>query len=726
MSKYEKFSKEELLAIVEKQDGELSSKKYGLVWDAEREPEQVVLDCEDNLPILKRVKGKEINEPKNNALEDNILIEGDNYHALTVLNYTHQEKIDVIYIDPPYNTGNQDFKYNDKYVDREDGFRHSKWLNFMEKRLNLAKDLLKKTGAIFISIDDNEQSQLKILCDKIFGEENFVAVFPRLVKKGGKSTDYVSKSNDYVLLYFKSNDATLIQIEHIDVGFKHKDEFFEERGFYKLNQTLDYDSIQYSRSLDYKIVIDDEELFPGGVSKTEMDERIIRNPVRDFCWRWSRGLFEFGLQNGFIVVKKFKNKKSRIYTKTYQNAMISKNQEGKYFVEITPRSKPVSTIDFVDNIFSNDGAKKELKNIFGDVQFDYPKPTSLIKHLLKISANRDSTIVDFMAGSGTTGHAVLELNKEDGGNRKFILCTNNELNGYEKELREKGLSEKEIEKYGICQKVTYPRLEKVIKGYKKNGNGDEMAGLGGNLQYFRTALIKDTKNKAQVRIDLTQKCTEMLCVKENIFNLETEKEDYKIFSSNKGNEFLCVYYNYLENSFQNFLEEIKKLKGRKVIYMFSMNSEIDKNLFNGVGDFVIEEIPQKILDVYKKLVKMNIPIKADLIFLEFEKANKKIFGEQEKDEGARTLRIVLEKTIQKIAQKNMISIFKDNHKEEKIAVLNDKLKEGGVFNKVQWEENKMYLTIGNNAAHGDYGDFDFKQVENFYRHVQTFFNDFGI
>ncbi len=129
MSKYDIFSKEELLALVEKQDNELLSKKYGLVWDSEREPEQVVLNCEHNLPVLKRIKGKEIREPKNNSQEDNILIEGDNYHALTVLNYTHQGKIDVIYIDPPYNTGNKDFVYNDSYVDREDGYRHSKWLN---------------------------------------------------------------------------------------------------------------------------------------------------------------------------------------------------------------------------------------------------------------------------------------------------------------------------------------------------------------------------------------------------------------------------------------------------------------------------------------------------------------------------------------------------------------------------------------------------------------------
>jgi adenine-specific DNA-methyltransferase len=132
----------------------------------------------------------------------------------------------------------------------------------------------------------------------------------------------------------------------------------------------------------------------------------------------------------------------------------------------------------------------------------------------------------------------LELNKEDGGNRKFILCTDNENK--------------------ICEEVTYPRLQKVIKGYKKNGDGEKIEGLGGNLQYFKTDLIKKTKNKDQMRLDLTHKCTEMLCVKENIFNLKTESEDYKIFASNKGDDFLCIYYNLQDESFTDFQKEIKK------------------------------------------------------------------------------------------------------------------------------------------------------------------------
>ena len=211
MSNYDNFSKDELLKLVEKQEAELKAKKYGHVWDSEKEPEQVVLDCENNIPILQRVKEKEI---KTDDSDDNILIEGDNYHALTCLNYTHKGKIDVIYIDPPYNTGSQDFVYNDKYIDLEDSYRHSKWLNFMDKRLRLANNLLKEDGFIFISIDDNEQAQLKLLCNSIFGENNFIS---QIVVESGEvfgtkaahANKTIVKVKDYVLVYSKNKSSTL-------------------------------------------------------------------------------------------------------------------------------------------------------------------------------------------------------------------------------------------------------------------------------------------------------------------------------------------------------------------------------------------------------------------------------------------------------------------------------------------------------------------------------------
>ena len=644
-------------------------------------------DCENNLPVLKRVKGKEIREPKNNGQEDNILIEGDNYHALTVLNYTHQGKIDVIYIDPPYNTGNQDFKYNDKFVDKEDGFRHSKWLNFMEKRLNLAKDLLKDTGVIFISIDENEFAQLKLLCDKIFGEDNFIECIvwnKKSSAKGVPPKTMIVGIHEYIIAYRKTDKFSFLGIKRDISTFSNPDN--DNRGIWRntnIKSTISTNSFE---------IIDPE----------------TGNKFKD-TWALSPDTLNEMIANKQIIFPK--NKNGQVRAK-------------EYFFEFKNENTPI-----ISNwgLFDSQSNTEMITSIFEKEKvFSNPKPIKLMEFLLKVVLKNDSTVLDFMAGSGTTGQAVLGLNKEDGGNRKFILCTNNELNGFEKELREKGLSEKEIEKYGICQRVTYPRLEKVIKGYKKNGNGEKVEGLGGNLQYFRTDFVRKNNNKAQVRLNLTGKCTEMLCVKENIFNIETENDNYKIFSSNTKDKFLCVYYNFAEDGTAEFVGKIKKIKGRKVIYMFSVDNEVDKNIFAGVDDFTVEAIPEGILKEYEKLNKINIPVNKELIYFDFNKAKKVIFEEGAKNEGAVLLRIVLEKTIQKIAQKNGVGILKSDGKGEKISLLNDKLKSDGAFSKVEWEENKTYLAIGNHAAHGEYGEYELGQVKNFHRHIQALLNKFGI
>ena len=202
---------------------------------------------------------------------ENLYIEGDNLDVLKLLQETYLGKVKMIYIDPPYNTGN-DFVYNDDfaesaedYLDRsgqydEDGNRlvqntesngrfHTDWLNMIYPRLKLAKSLLSEDGVIFISIDDNEVDNLRKICDEIFGDTNFIAEFPRVTKRGGKSTDTYAKNHDYVLCYSKNNNTVRIEgIAHVDEGFKYKDEYFDKRGPYKLNQTLDYKTLQYNRS----------------------------------------------------------------------------------------------------------------------------------------------------------------------------------------------------------------------------------------------------------------------------------------------------------------------------------------------------------------------------------------------------------------------------------------------------------------------------------------------
>lgn len=571
MSNYKNLSKVQLIQLVEKQEKELKSKKYGLVWDSEREPEQVVLDCENNLPILKRVKGKEI---RTNDDEDNILIEGDNYHALTVLNYTHKGKIDVIYIDPPYNTGNKSWKYNNRFVEKDDGYRHSKYLNFIEKRLNIAKKLLSPRGIIICAIDDYEYHNVRHLMDMIFEQNNRLGSIVVVHNPRGRNDDkYFATMHEYMLIY--ANNLNNAEVGYFDLNEEEIEAYNKEDSISPYNLTSFIRTGNNSKRIErpnlyYPIYYNKSTK----VLSLEKNKDLILllpldNSGDEKTWRWGKETFIKQKDTELIV----KDVKSRL--RIFKKRRIT-NIKGR---------KPKSLWFGSQYDASSNGIMK-LRNIIGkDNNFPYPKSLYTVSDIIALTSIKDSIILDYFAGSGTTGHAVLELNKQDGGNRKFILCTNNENN--------------------ICEDVTYPRIQKVIKGYKKNGNGDFVEGLGGNLQYFKTSFVKKTKNRDQLKINLTRKCTEILCVKENIFNETVKEEDYKIFSSNKKNKFLCIYYNFLDKSFDNFLEELKKLKGKKIIYMFSLENKVDKKLFKVINNFTIEPIPQKILDVYKQLVKMN-------------------------------------------------------------------------------------------------------------------------
>ena len=366
---------------------------------------------------------------------ENLYIEGDNLEVLKLLQETYLDKIKMIYIDPPYNTGN-DFVYEDDFAQsteeymansgqfNEEGNRlvqntesngrfHTDWLNMIHPRLRFAKDLLSDDGVIFISIDDNEVSNMLNVCNEVFGENHFMACFPRVTKKAGKTTEAIAKNHDYILAYSKSDSPRLYLPSHTDSGFKFSDEYEAERGKYKLNQTLDYDS------LDYPITINGETIYPGQSYEKYLERKSGKHSRADWAWRWSKELFDFGYANGFIVVKKYENY-SRIYTKTYQNARIVKNGT-KFSIEYMNRTKAISTLEFVENEFSNDNSKKHLTQLFDSNVFDYSKPTSLLKALVQYSTKEGDTILDFFSGSATTAHAVMQLNAEDVGHRKFIM-----------------------------------------------------------------------------------------------------------------------------------------------------------------------------------------------------------------------------------------------------------------------------------------------------------------
>lgn len=417
---------------------EIEDKKYGLVF--EKHEEKIDRILQDNIAVLEEAETKKIIKGE----RFNFILEGDNLASLKILERTHYGRIGVIYIDPPYNRGKNDFIYDDNYVGDDDYFKHSKWLSFMKKRLEIAKGLLTYDGVIFISIDDKEGFDLKMLCDDIFGADNLVSCMPRLTKKSGKSTTTFSKNHDYILVYVKNNTNVFVAEDHVDPGFKFKDGFFDERGPYKLNQTLDYDTLGYVNSLDFPIEFNGKIYYPGSVSKEEYLTRKLENPKDGHRWRWSKDLVKFGIEHGWIEVNE---KTNRLYTKTYLKATIKK-ENGKYHIEYTDRTKPISSIDFISNEYSNDNARKELDSFGIKEKFDYPKPSILIKRLIKSYFDKNAIVLDFFAGSGTTAQAVMNLNAEDGGNRTFILCTNNQN--------------------GICQNITYERVKKTISGFSFN------------------------------------------------------------------------------------------------------------------------------------------------------------------------------------------------------------------------------------------------------------------
>ena len=372
---------------------------------------------------------------------ENLYIEGDNLEVLKLLQETYLGKVKMIYIDPPYNTGN-DFVYEDDFAQRtedymgnsgqydEEGNRmvtntesngrfHTDWLNMIYPRLKLAKDLLADDGVIFISIDDNEiENSLKV-CSEVFGKENYLACFPRVTKKAGKTTDAIARNHDYLLTYTKSSAVKLYLPSHTDDGFKFSDEFIDTRGKYKLNQTLDYDSLQYSASLDYPITIKGKTFYPGQSYEKYLERQKGNHARADWAWRWSKELFEFGFKNGFIVIKDYESY-SRIYTKTYQNCRIVKKGNG-FQLEYMERTKAISTLEFIENEYSNDNSKKNITQVFDAAVFDYSKPVELLRTITSYATSTSDLVLDFFSGSATTAHAVMKLNAEDGGHRKFIM-----------------------------------------------------------------------------------------------------------------------------------------------------------------------------------------------------------------------------------------------------------------------------------------------------------------
>ncbi|MFK1811945.1 site-specific DNA-methyltransferase [Bacteroides fragilis] len=513
---------------------------------------------------------------------NHILIEGDNLEALATLAYTHEGKIDVIYIDPPYNTGNKDFRYNDSHVDKEDSYRHSKWLSFMSRRLKIAKKLLADRGIIFISIDDNEQAQLKLLCDEVFGNKNFVADLIWSNQEGGGSSD--SKlfriKHEHIIVF--SKDISQLDIKGVDITnedrYKEEDEYSKVRGKYYL-QKLGMGSIQYSESLNYPIIAPDgSEIYPSD-----------NNNGKKACWRWSKEKLNWGIENGFIVIKKSKNIWT-VYTKQYLNC----DNNGEIIIRT---QRPLGIIDK----FSSTQAAKFLESIGLSKLFNYSKPTDLIKYLIDRFVDFNPIILDFFAGSGTTLHATMQLNAEDGGHRQCILVTNNENN--------------------ICEEVTYKRNRRVIQGYT-NAKGEEVAGLTkNNLRYYRTGFVGRSRSMQNMR-KLVNLATDMLCIKENLYKEQntfggqnTYKGIFRYFDDGKK-QMLVIYREEAIDELVDIIYDMDISQPIKV-YVFSPSEDPWEGSFDDVSDKVeLCALPQAIYNTYRRI----LPKKKDAVIVPEEDA----------------------------------------------------------------------------------------------------------
>lgn len=411
-------------------------------------------------------------ESEKETKSGNKIIHGDNLEALKALLPEYEGKIKCIYIDPPYNTGNEKWVYNDNVnhpkikkwlnevvgTEGEDLTRHDKWLCMMYPRLKLLHKLLSEDGAIFISIDDNEQANLKLICDEIFGRNNFLGLITRKQSSGSKNDTAASKvitTVDYILPYrkkiFEFHPYKIVNSK----SYNKKDEEGEfstralemQGGGDTLPERskMGY-SIYYNKELNDVKLLFDYNLENTPVYELE-DKELLENNYKCYrprkrgkdygIWRWGADTFIERFNNNLVY---FDN--DRVYMKERKVDYVNKYPEA-----------------LIEDYLNTQGTN-ELKEIFGSKEFDFPKPSDLIRFFISVTSDKDSIILDSFAGSGTTGHAVLNLNKLDGGNRKFILV--------------------EMEDY--AQDITAERVKRVIKGY---GEGNKkVEGTGGEFDYY--------------------------------------------------------------------------------------------------------------------------------------------------------------------------------------------------------------------------------------------------
>ena len=565
----EKDLQKEIVAL--KSEIRRLKKNYlGLVF--EDKPEDIMTQCRENVPVLKEVKARRIISDDQNP--NNLLIEGDNYHSLSVLNYTHKKNIDLIYIDPPYNTGANNWKYNNDYVDKEDEYRHSKWLSLIRHRLNLAKNLLKDDGVLICAIDDNEQAHISVLIESIFSahEQHAITIVHNPKGVQGKNFSYTHEYAIFVVPKDKKiiGDRSLTE-EEIYVS--------NLRNWGNESERTD------AKNCFYPIIISNNKIVGfGGVSPDNFHPKSANEKQKD------------GTVHVYPIDEKGIERKWRYARQSVEEIkdilQIKESRGDLVQIMIAKDYGTYKTVWTDKKYDASEYGTKLLRKIIPNCDFDFPKSLYTVYDcLFAVVGNRpQANILDFFAGSGTTGHAVLEMNKVDGGKRKFILCTNNENNNGN------GTG-------GIAESVCYPRIKNVIKGYKDKKN-EKVAGLGGNLFYYKTDLVnieKIHKIPDEAKIRVTYEAGEMIAVREDTLN-EVEKNEWWQIFEGKG-RITAIYFKEDKSKLGELIEKLEKKSTSVALYIFSWGKNEYKGEYSS-SNIRVEDIPEPILEVYKEINRL--------------------------------------------------------------------------------------------------------------------------
>jgi adenine-specific DNA-methyltransferase len=459
VSKYDHLGKDELVRLLTRRDTE---RQLGLVWERDDiDPDTAINDDYVALDLDPALSHDQ-------APWRNLIIEGDNYDALRALRMSHAGRIRCIYIDPPYNTGNRDFVYNDRFIDKSHRFRHSLWLEFMYKRLRLAKDLLADDGVIFVSIDDNELFRLGMLMDEVFGAERKLACFAWQTDGNFDNQAKIKICHEYILAYSPNPEAFPMP-PVVDPNTPEGSKLFRP----EIRNTIVKNGpknpvaeitlpIGFPASFDAGMVPARTNKWPRILSDIHVvDGRVQAESVLSSGWA-NRELCQEFIDGGFEPIRDSKGQ-STTFVLTANGAIEN----------VKLRESPSHVMSVLRNLGNTQSDSAMLTEM--GISFTYPKPVSMLNYLLSILDDKQATFLDFFAGSGTTAHAITKLNAEDGGDRRFILVSSTEATDEQPDKN-------------LCRDVCAERVRRVMGGYT-NAKGEAVAGLGGSFAYLRARRI---------------------------------------------------------------------------------------------------------------------------------------------------------------------------------------------------------------------------------------------